>query len=306
VAVAAVGAVAAVHGFLGSGSRDHGTFVAGVQTTQHGAAAGGGGTREAHSLQKSPPVFQSATTDSATSLGGFAPAVPAPTGRLTDYQATIRVRVRDLDRLTDATADAVRIVRALGGYAASVNTTTGNGPGQSYLELRVPASRVQDALLRLAGLGTVVSQQLSQQDLEAVVARQNAKIAALRRAIHRYEVALAQPGLPADVRVRLQIQLDDAKLALRQRTHKKNATLKEAATAKISLELTTERNASAPPAKGRFDRAIGGALGFLAAAAAVGLALAIGAAPFLVLLALALAGRRAWRRREEQRLLAAQ
>jgi hypothetical protein len=231
---------------------------------------------------------------------------PAPTGRLTNYDATLRVRVRDLDRLTNATSDAVRIVRDLGGYAASVNTTTGSGPGESYLELRVPASRVQDALLRLSGLGTVLAQQLSQQDLEAVVARQNAQIAALRRALHRYEIALAQPGLPADVRVRLQIQLDEAKRALGQRTHAKRSTLKEAATAKISLELTTVRNAAAPPTRGRFDRSIHGALGFLAGAAAIALAVLIGAAPFLVLLALALAGRRAWRRREEQRLLAPQ
>lgn len=311
VVVAAIAAVALVKGVAGSGSGRQtyaaggGSASAGATTGAHGSALQGEGRAE-KSAPRTADRTRALGPVTGAPWGGYAPAVPTPTGRLTDYQATLRVRVRDLDRLTDASADAVRIARSLGGYAASVNTTTGNGPGVSYLELRVPASRVQEALLRLSGLGTVLGEQLSQRDLENVVARQNAQIAALRRSIRRIRVALTNPALPADVRVRLQIQLDEAKRALGQRRHAKKATLREAATAKISLELTTDRNAVAPLTKSRFDRSIDGAVDFLAGAGAVGLALLIGASPFIVLVALAIAGRRAWRRREERRLLTAQ
>jgi uncharacterized protein DUF4349 len=292
VAAAGVAAAALVNGFVGSGSPParRGAVAAGTSTAPSVVAPSRG-------LPVAPAEGE---------FGAGRAVVPAPGGRLTDYRATLRVRVRDLDRLTDATSEAVRIAQSLHGYAASVNTTTGNGPGVSYLELRVPASRVQEALLRLSGLGTVLSQQLSQQDLEGVVAAQNARIASLRRTIRKLRAALAEPGLAADVRVRLELALDDARRALTSARKAKAGTLREGATAKISLQLTTERSAVAPPTRSRFDRSIDDALGFLGGVGAVGLAVLIGASPFLLLAGLAVAGRRAWRRREEQRLLAVQ
>ena len=299
VAVAAIAAAAIVNGVLRSGPT-------GSSSSSGGATAGAPTVRgDAEAAKPAPPVFRA---HEGADRAPFGPAaqLPAAGGRLTDYQATLLVRVRDLDRLTAATAEAVRVVRGLGGYAASIDTTTGRGPGRSYLELRVPASHVQDALLRLSGLGTVLSQQLSQRDLEAVVARQNAQLAALRRTVRRIQIALRNSDLPADARVRLEIQLDEAKRALRQRVSARKATLREAATAKVSMELTTERSAASPPEQGRFGRSLDGSLGFLAATGALALAILVGGAPFLLLAGLAFAVRRAWRRREERRLLAAQ
>ncbi len=63
-----------------------------------------------------------------------------------------------------------------------MSTTTGNGPGVSYLELRVPASRVQEALLRLwreLGRGTTIG------SLEAWTFRTLSRLAMDEHRLHR-------------------------------------------------------------------------------------------------------------------------
>jgi hypothetical protein len=228
-----------------------------------------------------------------------------PGGRLTDVQASLRLRVKNLDALGDATAQAQRIVRGLGGYVQSIDYTAPRGqPGNSYVELRVPVRRVQTALLRLTALGTVLEQQVSTRDLEAVLARQNEQIAALRRRIRRIELTL-RTVLPPDVRLRLEFQLDDAKRALTARTGERTGTIREGSVAKVSLQLTTETRAGAvtPTERGRFDRAVRDSLGFLAAAGAIALEIAIALSPLLLLGAMWFAASRVRRRRDERRLL---
>jgi hypothetical protein len=239
----------------------------------------------------------------ATSAGAAVPVGPG--GRLTDYQATMRVRVRDLNALGDATGEAQQIARSLGGYVRSVDYTAPRGQtGVSYVELRVPVSRVEDALLRLSSLGTVLEQHVATKDLQALLDRQNAQIASLRREIERLVLTLKTP-LPPDVRIRLQLQLDEAKQALAARTHRRRSTVREGSFAKVSLELTTEKAALVPPTRGRFGRAFHGALGFLAAAGAIALAVVVAVSPLLLLALVWVVAWRVWRRREERRLLAA-
>ena len=231
--------------------------------------------------------------------------VPPTGGRLTDVQASLRLRVKNLDELGNATAQAQRIVRALGGYVQSIDYTAPRGrPGNSYIELRVPVRRVQDALLRLSGLGTVLEQQVSTRDLEAIVRQQNAQIAVLRRQIRRIEETL-RTTLPPEERLRLEFQLDDARRALAARTRARTGTIREGSIAKISLQLTTEKAAGVvtPVQRGRFDRAVRGSLGFLAGAAAVAVAALIALSPLVLLGAMWLAASRMRRRRDERRLL---
>src|SRR4051812_23385609 len=52
------------------------------------------------------------------------PLLPPSPGRRQDYEATMTLRVRDLDALTDQTNEAMRIVRSFGGYVASVRQST--------------------------------------------------------------------------------------------------------------------------------------------------------------------------------------
>src|SRR2546426_508825 len=127
--------------------------------------------------------------------------------------------------LSEATTRATRIVTSLGGYAQSVEyRTPQNGSGASYLELRVPTQNVKIAIARLAGLGTLVSQELSVTDLQQRFQTQSAQIAQLRRRVAALRAALLDPSLPEAQKVLLQIRLAESKRALAQRLHARKGT----------------------------------------------------------------------------------
>jgi Domain of unknown function (DUF4349) len=232
--------------------------------------------------------------------------LPGPNpNRYQDYEAWMRVRVKDLDALSDQTNEAMRIVRSYGGYVASVEESSAGSSGQADLVLRVPGAHVEEALVRLTQLGTVVERHMSIRDLEQVVAQQRARILKLKVFIVRATETL-KGDLPADVRLRLQLQLEEAKRNLARTTAANKATLREASLSRVSLTLMTPKAVTGATKGGmsRVERAARDAASFLAAAGAVVLFLLIVLSPVLVLVAGVLWGTRAYRRREERRLLA--
>jgi Domain of unknown function (DUF4349) len=286
---------AVVHGVLNSTPKQE--TLALTHRSSHGAAGG----RVQPQDQKE--VFGTATTAPKPLRS---PLVPPSEGRDQDYQAWMRVRVKDLDDLTERTNEAMQLVRSYGGYVASVQQTTAAGaPGEAYLVLRVPVARVEDALVRLADLGTVLDRRLSIIDLEQALQQQRQRILRLRLFIAR-AVEQLQASLPADVRLRLQIQLAAARADLSRATRANTGTLRQAALSRVSLTLTTQK--AVVPVKnggaGRFEHAARDAGAFLAGAGAVILFLLIVLSPVIVAAALALLALRTYRRREERRLLA--
>jgi len=302
-------AAALVHGLTGSsGPRP-------VSLAAHSPAAVG---------EKAPSTFKSFTVPSAgvggSSLQGAPTATPldsaqstlAPTthtpGRLQHTDASLQVRVADVEHLSAATSAATRIATSLGGYAQSVDyRTPQHGDGTAYIELRVPAQNVQRALARLAALGTLVSQEVSVQDLEHALEVQSAQIAQLRRTIAALANALRDPALPDAQRVLLQIRLAESKRSLAQRLHARKGTIAAGTTARISLVIGTAKSSVVPVThhRGRLGRMLHSALGFLGLEAMVALYALIVISPFAVLAALAWFLARLRRRRDEQRLLAA-
>src|SRR4051794_10411234 len=204
------------------------------------------------------------TVDSAGAAASAPPTLKArvaavPAGapnRLQHTDASIRVRVSDADALGSATTRATRIATRLGGYAQSVvYRTPQGGGGASYIELRIPTARVRQALAQLAGLGTIVSQQLSIQDLTATLQRQSEQIAQLRQRVAIYTKALRDPSLPEAQRVLIQVRLADAKRALAQRVNGRKGTVAAAETSRVSLVLTTQKPApAAAPHRSRLSR----------------------------------------------------
>jgi hypothetical protein len=235
------------------------------------------------------------------------PLVPPAPGRHQDYQASMTLRVKDLDTLTDRTNEAMQVVRSYGGYVASVQQSTSAGqPGEADLILRVPVGHVEDAMVRLSELGTVLARQVSIVDLEQALRQQRARILRLKLFVARATEQL-KGDLPADVRLRLQLQLQAAREQLARATSANRATLDEAAFSHVALSLTTQK-AATPVQKGgagRFERAARDAGSFLAGAGAVILFLLIVLSPLIVLVVASTLGWRAYRRREERRLLAA-
>ena len=270
-------------------------------------------------LGKVPPTFSRANT--VTGSGGVRSAAPqaaiaspqttlAPVGgtsRLQHTDASLQVRVSDVEHLSSATRAATRIATSLGGYAQSVDyTTPQGGNGTAFIELRVPAQNVQRALAQLAGLGTLVSQHVSVQDLQHTLQVQSEQIGQLRRRIAALQQALADRSLPDAQRVLLQIKLAESKRALAQRLNARTGTVTAGTTARISLVVSTEKSVVTPAHKrGHMSRMLHSALGFLGVEAMVALYALIVISPFAVLAGLAWTLARARRRRDEKRLLTA-
>jgi hypothetical protein len=84
-----------------------------------------------------------------------------------------------------------------------------------------------------------------------------------------------------------------------------SATNAEARMSTIQLTIATPQSSGAVPPSSRIDRTIDGALNVLAWEGVVALGLLIVLAPFAVAGLAVWLGRRAYRRREEERLLAA-
>ena len=277
----------------------------------HGLVTSGGSQNQALAQRTSGSGGAADTKGSKLELGtsgtpdAHSLATPTP-GRFQDYQASLTVRVKDVETLHDRTAEATQIARSFGGFVSSVDESTNGGGGQSDLVLRIPVARVQDAYFRLAKLGTVTAQHLSIRDLDQVVKRQRRRIVQLKLSIARIGQTLESTVLRADVRLRLELQRDAAKQELARVTGSNKATLREASLSRISLTLTAQQAATAKKGgMGRIERAARDAGSFLAGAGAVLLFLLIVLSPLIVLAVVGFWGARAHRRREERRLLSA-
>jgi hypothetical protein len=314
VAVALAVGAALVHGFVNSGSH-HGAaakVVYGMGQTLSPAA------KSPRQLKRGAPIPTAAGPATTVANGAQAlqhlttekgfDSVTIPKNRLVHADATLQVRVPSHSALTKATNQATQIVGSLGGYAQSVQyQASRNGTGNAFLQLRVPVGKAETALTKLASLGTLVSQQVSTQDLQQQLNQQTDAIGTLRREIAVYVQALQSGTLSATERVAIQIKLANARHSLKLLRKARTATVASGATANISLTLTTNKDAGIVPAhrhSGRFDRLLGSAAGFLALEGIIVLYALVVLSPFLILGGITWWILRERRRREESRLLA--
>ena len=304
-AALAVGA-ALVHGFVSSGSHPQAAkpptlaehLLQRPATATTTATAGSGSARVTHKQ-----VLGALTQRNAV------PSAAIPLNRLVHADATLQVQVANRQALSRATSRATAIVTRLGGYAKSVRyASSHNGSGRAYLALRVPVGHVKTAIARLGALGTILSQQLSTQDLQQQVKQATNKVTKLRATIATYRKALQDPSLPAAQRVILQARLAEERKTLTQTRQARSGALASAATANVSLTLTTKQHAGAavPHRQGRLGRMLGSAAGFLGLEGTIVLYALVVLSPVLVLGGLVWALVRERRRRGERHLLASQ
>lgn len=245
--------------------------------TQHGSRAGANAytpQRRFREAKDSLPVFGAATVPAAN---------PA---RLQRYQATLRLRVKDVDALSNATRRAMTLARSLGGYVGEVQYSTHAGKrGGARVVLRVPVGSVQAALTTLTGLGTILQQQTGILDVTRRADRESRQIAKLKKQL---ETASPQeaPAIRAHLRT---LQAKHVRL------------LRSANLARIVLTLTTPAQAAAAP--GRLHRTLADAGGVLLRELQFLLYALVVAGPLLLLGGAGVATARAARRRSDRRLL---
>ena len=261
---------ALVYGLAKSGSPQNRHAVASPQVTAAGATTRGVDHLGASTAEKQP----------------FIQATPS---RLQQYGASLRVQVGDRAGLSDATKHAMRVARLLGGYVAYVRYSAPSlGRGAASLVLRVPIDRVEDAVAELSGLGTILSQNVTIRDVTKAVAEQAKEIARLQAEIAKLEAGGVTPAEQA--------QLAADKARLDYLTKRRNATVRRAQLARVSLELTTKPKASGASAT-RFHRTLSNAGGVLVRELELLLYALIVAGPLLLLGAAVIAAGRVRDRR---------
>jgi hypothetical protein len=268
----------------------------------HGLVHSGGsgrtvaGTSAVHSGTVGQKLKQEGAAGALAPLPARARAIaPSTPSRLQRYTASLRVQVKNLNALSDATKRAMRFARLLGGYVASVQySAPKNGRGGASIIVRVPVDRVQDAVEEYSGLGTILAQHVSIVDVTKAVQEEAKEIARLQADIARIEAGGVTPAERA--------RLSAEKARLDYLTKLKAATVRRAELARVKLVLTTKPKQAAA-STGRFDRTMSDAGGVLLREAEILFYALIVAGPLLLLGAGAALLARAQRRRFERRLL---
>jgi hypothetical protein len=300
VVVVSVGA-AAVQGIVSATSKGDEQRAA-IEELQSTPAVSNDALRAAPGrFEEGAPLAQSGE---AFDAGRAGPPLGTSQGRTQDYYADLRVRVDDLNDLSDRTQDALRLTRRYGGYVVSTNYRNPRSEeGDATLELRVPVGRVQEALVAFSELGAIVSQNVSIRDLQAQIDRWTRDIRRLRDRMAALRASLLDPNLTAAERARIETQLAQARAGVASLEQQRRVLQRQGRFAKISLALTTQPAAAKEESPGRIERALDDAGSLLAKEVAFGLYALIVASPFLLLLGLAIVGARVGRRRADQRLL---
>lgn len=227
-------------------------------------------------------------------------AVPPAPGTLQRYDAELSLRVDDVEELSHATQRAMRIARSLGGDVAAVSYDAApEGTGSAQLTLRVPVARVTDAVAQLSALGTILAQRYGIQDLQPTVADLSGQISETERRIARLVRQLRSTSLVDEERAELRLQLDEARRNLAELRKLLAGTRAEGALATIDLSLTTEDVQASPEGESRLNDV----KDVLAWEAIAALYVAVVLGPLVLLGLLVRLGWRAFRRREEARLL---
>ena len=252
-------------------------------------------------------LSESQTTPSSGLSGALPPAqdsaIGPTTGRAQRVSATLTVEVADADAVSRAAQDALDLTRSLGGHVVNASVATGD-EGSASLIVRVPVSKVQEAIVGLSSLGRIVSQQVTIDDLQESLDQLERREASVRGQIARIVARLETESLDAQTEAVLRARLQTLRGELRGLRGGIAATNAEARMSTIQLTVVTPGafGAVAPPA--RLDRTIDEALNVLAWEAVIVLAVLIVLAPFALVAFAAWLGRRFYRRREEERLLA--
>src|SRR5581483_5655082 len=228
----------------------------------------------------------------------------APSGsRAQLYSVELALRVSSL---SDTTKRAIDLARGWGGYVVSADSGSDRTSGTSYLVLRIPIVKIQSAVQQLTGLGTILANHVSIQDVQVQLNRRFSQMQALRVQITKLRRKLTDPNLTQGQRNFFEAAISQRQGALANLRQLQNAQKTRASFATVRLDLETKKvAAAAPPSKpSRIGRALHNIGRVLVVVSEVLLYVLLIGGPFAVLAALLWMSRRGLRRRSEDQLLA--
>jgi hypothetical protein len=247
VAGCVLAALVAVVLSAGGGSNDSASNAGGsgvaapVQTESSDAAKSSSGSGSAGSAGGS-----ASSSSSSPALKAPAPSAPARQRRV-ERSTRLELTTTDVQAASDG---VVRATQATGGFVQSSQVSTGDGRSTASFVLRVPTSRLDDALARLSRLGHVRSLQQSADDITNVYDAASTRLAEARAERRGLLRALARATTAAEISS-LRARIADNRRALQRDQRELDAVRNRANYATIGLELTgVARKHAAVPSGG--------------------------------------------------------
>ena len=168
-----------------------------------------------------------------SALGPAAPVAPARQRRV-ERSTRLELTTTDVQAASDG---VVRATQATGGFVQSSQVATGDGRSTASFVLRVPTSRLDDALARLSRLGHVRSLQQSADDITNVYNGASTRLAEARAERRGLLRALSKATTAAEISS-LRARIADNRGKLQRYQRELNAVRNRADYATIGLELT--------------------------------------------------------------------
>lgn len=169
-----------------------------------------------------------------TGDGGSTPGSTPPAATYLVRTANMTVRTPHVERQLDAARD---LATAAGGFTGDENTSVdAQGHVQSTIQLRVPPSAYDGVLTKLAALGTLVSRQVSVQDVTGQVVDVASRIASQKASVARVRALMDRASSISDV-VALEGELTTRESALESLEAQQASLRSRTDLATISLHL---------------------------------------------------------------------
>jgi hypothetical protein len=211
----------------GSGSAGRAAAPAQTEASDSAKSSGGSGS--------SASGTSSSGNSSSPKLAAPAPGPAAPAQqRRVERSTRLELTTTDVQAASDG---VVRATQATGGFVQSSQVATGDGRSTASFVLRVPTSRLDDALGRLSRLGHVRSLQQSADDITNVYNSASTRLAEARAERRGLLRALSKATTGPEISS-LRARIADNRRALQRDQRELNAVRNRANYATIGLELT--------------------------------------------------------------------
>jgi hypothetical protein len=228
-------------------------LTAGGGSNDSASRSGGGTAALNQSGPVAPEASDSAKSSSGSSAGGggsssSAPALAAPAAparqRRVERSTRLELTTSDVQKTTDG---VVRATQAAGGFVQSSQVATGDGRSTASFVLRVPTSKLDDALARLSKLGHVKSLQQSADDITGAYDGASGRLTEARAERRGLLRALGKATTAEQIST-LRARIADNRSELQRYQREFNAVRNRANLATVSVEVTgaARKHAAAP------------------------------------------------------------
>jgi uncharacterized protein DUF4349 len=222
------------------------TLTAGGGDSNDSASSGGGSAAAplARTQGEASDAAKSSSGGGGSALASPPTAAAPARDRRVERSTRLELTTTDVQKASDG---VVRATQAAGGFVQSSQVSTGDGRSTASFVLRVPTSRLDDALARLSKLGHVKSLQQSADDITGAYDSASGRLAEARAERRGLLRALANATTAEQVNS-LRARIADNRRDLQRYQRDFNAVRNRANLATVGVDVTgaTRKQAAAP------------------------------------------------------------